>query len=149
MYVGLMLLHFQDYFLSFKFHTHDFFKHSKRIRNERDILFERKGYNVFFSCLNHLFFLSFFLLLLILFLSLSFFVGMKFVNYYISTTSFIMHFLRISVFLFTYYVYVCTWFSSFIDWCTIFHIYPLFMFMFIYLFVLTFFLSKWSRCVHG
>jgi hypothetical protein len=25
----------------------------------------------------------------------------------------------------------------------------LFMFMFIYLFVLTFFLSKWSRCVHG
>ncbi len=38
MYVGLMLLHFQEFFLSFKFHTRSFLKHSKRIRNERDLL---------------------------------------------------------------------------------------------------------------
>ncbi len=61
-----------------------------------------------------------------------------------STIFFIMHFLCISFILFTYYVYVCTWFSLFLDWCTFFDIYPLFMFMFIYFFVLTiFFLGYW------
>ncbi len=33
-----------------------------------------------------------------------------------------MHFLCISFFLFTYYVYVCAWFCSFFTWSTFFHI---------------------------
>jgi len=75
----------------------------------------------FFVCLNHFFFLSFFFVVIKFFISFFVFsLGIKFFNYYISTTSFIMHFLCISFFLFTYYVYVCTWFSFFLDWCTFF-----------------------------
>ncbi len=45
-------------------------------------------------------------------------------NYYISTTFFIMHFLCISFFLSTYYVYVGVWFYFFCDWSTIFSHFP-------------------------
>jgi len=64
----------------------------------RDIWFERRGYDVFFVCLNDLFFLIFLLLLLSFYLILYFLKSINSLNYYISTTSFIMH-LCISLFL--------------------------------------------------
>ncbi len=42
-----MFLHFKDHFYNFKFHAHSFLNNSK-LRGERDIWFERRGYNLFF-----------------------------------------------------------------------------------------------------
>jgi hypothetical protein len=80
------------------------------------------------------------LLLLIFYLLLCLFFRFFFfndLNYYVSITSFIMHLLCISLFLFTYYVYVCAWAYFFKNWPTFFSHFPMFMFIFIYLFLWT------------
>jgi hypothetical protein len=131
----------KDHFLSFKFYTDSFLNHSKWIRNERDIWFARKGYNISFSCLNDFFFLIFlFLFFFILFFSLDIIIF----NYYVSTTSFIIQFLCISFFLFTYCVCVCVCMVLFLSW--LIYLCPRFPYVYVYLhlpFCFNIFFFKW------
>ncbi len=114
MYIGLMFLHFKDYFQRFKFHTYSFLNHSKKLKMKQ----------------------IYFLLLVFFNLVLCFFLGINSLNYYIFATSFIMHLLYISFILFMYLCMCVYDFIYFLIDAPFFHIYLLFMF--IYLFVLTY-----------
>ncbi len=116
-YVGLIFLYFKDHLQSFKFHTHSFLNHKKWIKNERNILFEIKGYNVFFY-LNDFFSWYFFINFLSCYLS---FLYINSLNYWIFKTYFIMHFLCIWIFLFTY-LCICVCIVLFLfQWFIFFH----------------------------